>query len=60
MQTALRSLLGSAVLVLLATPLFAQGAVRRVPEGGSELAYAALAGVSCLGAIWYRVRRKMQ
>jgi hypothetical protein len=59
MQTALRSFLGSAVVVLLAAPLFAQS-VHRVPEGGSELAYAAVAGVSCLGAIWYRVRRKTQ
>jgi tetrahydromethanopterin S-methyltransferase subunit D len=60
MQTILRnSFVGLVVSVLLATPLFAQS-VHRVPEGGSELAYAAVAGVSCLGAIWYRVRRKMQ
>jgi hypothetical protein len=57
MQTVLRNLFLSAVVLVVATPLFAQS-VRRVPEGGSELAYASLAGISCLGAIWYRVRRK--
>jgi hypothetical protein len=46
------------MVLALATPLFAQGSIKRVPEGGSELAYAALAGISCLGAVWYRVRRK--
>jgi hypothetical protein len=58
MQTALRNLFLSAIVLAIATPLFAQGAIKRVPEGGSELAYAVVAGISCLGAVWYRVRRK--
>lgn len=58
MQTVLRNLFLSAIALVVATPLFAQSTIRRVPEGGSELAYASLAGISCLGAIWYRVRRK--
>ena len=57
MQTALRNLFLSAMVLAVATPLFAQS-IRRVPEGGSELAYAVVAGISCLGAVWYRVRRK--
>jgi hypothetical protein len=57
MQTVLRNLFLSAIALVVATPLFAQS-IKRVPEGGSELAYASLAGISCLGAIWYRVRRK--
>ncbi len=58
MQTGIRNFFLSAMVLALATPLFAQGSIKRVPEGGSELAYAALAGISCLGAVWYRVRRK--
>jgi hypothetical protein len=57
MQTVLRNLFLSAMALVMTTPLFAQS-IHKVPEGGSELAYAALAGVSCLGAVWYRVRRK--
>ena len=57
MQTVLRNLFLSAIVLAAATPLFAQS-IKRVPEGGSELVYASLAGISCLGAIWYRVRRK--
>ena len=58
MQTTLRNLFLSALVFAVTTPLFAQSSIRRVPEGGSELAYAVLAGISCLGAVWYRVRRK--
>lgn len=58
MQTALRNIFLSAMVLAIASPLFAQNTIRRVPEGGSELAYAAVAGISCLGAVWYRVRRK--
>jgi hypothetical protein len=58
MQSALRNLFVITVMALLAAmPLFGQN-VHRLPEGGSELAYASLVGASCLGAIWYRVRRK--
>jgi len=58
MQTALRNFFLSALVLVVATPLFAQSTIRKVPEGGSELAYAVVAGISCLGAVWYRVRRK--
>ena len=58
MQTALRNLFRSAFVLAIATPLLAQSTIHRVPEGGSELAYAVVAGISCLGAVWYRVRRK--
>ena len=29
----------------------------KVPEGGADLTYLLLAGSSCIGAIWYRIRR---
>lgn len=47
-----------ALLVLLssAPAVFAQN-IHRVPEGGSDLVYIALAGISCLGAVFYRTRR---
>lgn len=47
----------SSMALLVAIPMFGQN-VQRLPEGGSELAYASLVGASCLGAIWYRIRRK--
>jgi hypothetical protein len=31
-----------------------------MPEGGPVTAYLLLAGMSCLGAVWYRGRRKME
>ena len=44
-------------LLLFGTAAFAQNVVHPVPEGGSDLAYLAVAGASCLGAIVYRFRR---
>ena len=58
MHSMLRMIVLSATALTLATPLFAQGSLRRLPEGGSELAYLSLTGISCLGVIWYRIRRK--
>jgi hypothetical protein len=44
-------------LLLFSTAALAQSATHQVPEGGSDLAYLALAGASCIGAIVYRFRR---
>jgi hypothetical protein len=49
--------LGLLVLLLGAAPFALAQNTHRVPEGGSDLAYLLLAGCSCIGAIWYRVRR---
>ncbi|HSY13907.1 MAG TPA: hypothetical protein VK976_17065 [Verrucomicrobiae bacterium] len=49
--------LGLLLVVAAAAPLALAQSVRRVPEGGSDLAYLLLAGVSCAGAVWYRYRR---
>ena len=49
--------LGVLILLLSAAPFALAQATHRVPEGGSDLAYLLLAGSSCIGAIWYRVRR---
>jgi hypothetical protein len=47
-----------AVTVLLcAMPQALAQSVHRVPEGGSDLVYIALAGISCLGAVVYRIRK---
>ena len=53
----LRNIVLAAVALVVATPLFAQSTIK-TPEGGSELAYLALAGMSFAGTIWYRIRRK--
>jgi hypothetical protein len=58
MQSVLRSMVLSAFVLVVGTPLLAQLTTRQVPEGGSDLAYLSVAGISCLSAIWYRVRRK--
>ena len=46
-----------AVTLFLVPSGFAQQNIHHVPEGGSDLMYLALAGMSCFGAIFYRVRR---
>jgi len=57
MQSVLRDVVLAGVALMMATPLFAQSTIR-VPEGGSDLVYLAVAGMSCVGTIWYRFRRK--
>jgi hypothetical protein len=52
-----RRLMSLLSLLLFSTAAFAQSTTRAVPEGGSDLAYLAVAGVSCIGAIVYRFRR---
>jgi hypothetical protein len=58
MTKLMRNSLATAAVVLfgLAQGAFAQS-IRRVPEGGSDLVYLALAGISCVGAIFYKTRR---
>jgi hypothetical protein len=50
------SCLAVTVLLFAVPQAFAQ-AVHRMPEGGSDLVYIALAGISCLGAVVYRSRK---
>jgi len=52
----IRRLMTVLSLLLFSTAAFAQN-IHRVPEGGSDLAYLALAGASCIGAVVYRFRR---
>jgi hypothetical protein len=49
--------LGLLILFLGAAPFALAQASHRLPEGGSDLTYLVLAGGSCIGAIWYRIRR---
>lgn len=49
--------LGLLFLLLGAAPFALAQATHKLPEGGSDLAYLVIAGCSCIGAIWYRVRR---
>ncbi len=58
MTKLMRNSLGMAAVVLLGLVqgAFAQN-IRKVPEGGSDLVYLALAGISCVGAIFYKTRR---
>jgi drug/metabolite transporter (DMT)-like permease len=48
--------MAAVILVCAAPAAFAQ-AIHRVPEGGTDLVYLALAGISCAGAVFYRFRR---
>jgi hypothetical protein len=50
------SWLAVTVLLCAVPQAFAQS-VHRVPEGGSDLVYIALAGISCVGAVVYRIRK---
>jgi hypothetical protein len=51
-----RRLMTMLFLASISTAAFAQN-IQRLPEGGSDIAYLALAGISCIGAIVYRFRR---
>ena len=57
MQSVLREIVLAGLALMVATPLFAQSTIR-VPEGGSDLVYLAVAGMSFAGTIWYRFRGK--
>jgi hypothetical protein len=50
------SWLAVTVLLCAVPQAFAQS-IHRVPEGGSDLVYIVLAGISCLGAAVYRIRK---
>ncbi len=58
MSNTMRNSAAMAALVLfgLVPGAFAQN-FHRVPEGGSDLVYLAFAGISCVGAIFYKSRR---
>jgi len=51
------SCLLAALLLVCAVPFALAVPPTAVPEGGSDLAYLAVAAVSCAGAIFYKVRR---
>ena len=51
-----KSSLAAIGLFCFVPELLAQS-VRRLPEGGSDLICIAMAGISCLGAVVYRIRR---
>lgn len=49
----------AALLLVCAVPFgLAQPGPSTVPEGGSELAYLAVAAVSCAGVMFYKFRRR--
>ena len=57
MKTLVRNASFAVVVLFIAAPqVFAQS-VNKLPEGGSDLFYIALAGISCLGAVFYRTRK---
>ncbi len=57
MKTLVRNASFAVVVLFIAAPqVFAQS-VNKLPEGGSDLVYIALAGISCLGAVFYRTRK---
>ncbi len=57
MRKSFRNSLGLLLTVAAAAPLALAQNIHRVPEGGSDIAYLLMAGVTCVGAVWYRYRR---
>lgn len=58
MSNTMRNSLAMATVILfgMVPGAFAQN-FHRVPEGGSDLVYLAFAGISCVGAVFYKTRR---